>query len=92
MEVGAEVVFKATRVDGVYTADPLLDPSAKKFDELSYSEVLNRQLKVMDSTAISLCMDNLFPIVVFNLRQPGVLRQLVFGEKVGTIVRGSKQC
>lgn len=92
MEVGAEVVFKATRVDGVYTADPMLDPSAKKFDELSYSEVLNRQLKVMDSTAISLCMDNLFPIVVFNLRQPGVLRQLVFGEKVGTIVRGSKQC
>ena len=92
MEVGAEVVFKATRVDGVYTADPLLDPSAKKFDELSYSEVLNRQLKVMDSTAISLCMDNLFPIVVFNLRQPGVLRKLVFGEKVGTIVRGSTQC
>lgn len=92
MEVGAEVVFKATRVDGVYTADPMLDPSAKKFDELSYSEVLNRQLKVMDSTAISLCMDNLFPIVVFNLRQPGVLRQLVFGEKVGTIVRGSRKC
>jgi len=92
MEVGSEVVFKATRVDGVYTADPLLDPSAKKFDELSYIEVLNRQLKVMDSTAISLCMDNLFPIVVFNLRQPGVLRQLVFGEKVGTIVRGSEKC
>ncbi|MDD5558591.1 UMP kinase [Candidatus Methylomirabilis sp.] len=92
MEVGAEVVFKATRVDGVYTADPLLDPSAKKFDELSYIEVLNRQLKVMDSTAISLCMDNLFPIVVFNLRQPGILRQLVFGEKVGTIVRGSEKC
>lgn len=92
MEVGAEVVFKATRVDGVYSADPLLDPSAKKFDELSYIEVLNRQLKVMDSTAISLCMDNLFPIVVFNLRQPGVLRQLVFGEKVGTIVRGSEKC
>lgn len=92
MEVGAEVVFKATRVDGVYSADPLLDPSAKKFDELSYIEVLNRQLKVMDSTAISLCMDNLLPIVVFNLRQPGVLRQLVFGEKVGTIVRGSEKC
>ncbi len=92
MEVGAEVVFKATRVDGVYTADPLLDPSAKKFDELSYIEVLNRRLKVMDSTAISLCMDNLFPIVVFNLRQPGILRQLVFGEKVGTIVRGGETC
>jgi uridylate kinase len=92
MEVGAEVVFKATRVDGVYTADPLLDPNAKKFDELSYIEVLNRRLQVMDSTAISLCMDNLFPIVVFNLRQPGILRQLVFGEKVGTIVRGSAKC
>ncbi len=88
MEVNAEVVFKATKVDGVYTADPLRDPSAKKFDELSYIEVLNRQLKVMDSTAISLCMDNLFPIVIFNLREPGILRQLVFGEKVGTIVRG----
>ncbi len=88
MEVNAEVVFKATKVDGVYTADPLQDPSAKKFDELSYIEVLNRQLKVMDSTAISLCMDNRFPIVVFNLREPGILRQLVFGEKVGTIVRG----
>jgi uridylate kinase len=88
MEVNAEVVFKATKVDGVYTADPLLDPSAKKFDELSYIEVLTRQLKVMDSTAISLCMDNLFPIVVFNLHEPGILRQLVFGEKVGTIVRG----
>jgi uridylate kinase len=88
MEVKCEVVFKATKVDGVYTADPLLDPSATKFDELSYIEVLNRQLKVMDSTAISLCMDNLFPIVVFNLHEPGILRQLVFGEKVGTIVRG----
>jgi len=88
MEVNAEVVFKATKVDGVYTADPLLDPTAKKFDELSYIEVLNRQLKVMDSTAISLCMDNLFPIVIFNLHEPGILRQLVFGEKVGTIVRG----
>jgi uridylate kinase len=88
MEVNAEVVFKATKVDGIYTADPLRDPSAKKFDELSYIEVLNRQLKVMDSTAISLCMDNLFPIVIFNLREPGILRQLVFGEKVGTIVRG----
>jgi len=88
MEVKCEVVFKATKVDGVYTADPLLDPSAKKFDELSYIEVLNRQLKVMDSTAISLCMDNLLPIVVFNLHEPGILRQLVFGEKVGTIVRG----
>jgi len=88
MELNAEVVLKATKVDGVYTADPMQDPSAKKYDELSYIEVLTRQLKVMDSTAISLCMDNRFPIVVFNLREAGILRQLVFGEKVGTIVRG----
>ncbi len=87
MEIGAEVVFKATKVDGVYTADPLKDPTARKFDELTYIEVLNRKLNVMDSTAISLCMDNRFPIVVFNLREKGILRQLVFGEKVGTIVK-----
>ncbi|MBI3990267.1 MAG: UMP kinase [candidate division NC10 bacterium] len=87
MEIGAEVVFKATKVDGVYTADPLKDPTAQKFDELTYIEVLNRKLNVMDSTAISLCMDNHFPIVVFNLRERGILKQLVFGEKVGTIVK-----
>jgi len=87
MEIGAEVVFKATKVDGVYTADPLKDPTARKFDELTYIEVLNKKLNVMDSTAISLCMDNRFPIVVFNLREKGILRQLVFGEKVGTIVK-----
>jgi len=88
MEIGAEVVVKATKVDGVYTADPKTDPSAVKFDELSYIEVLSRRLKVMDSTAISLCMDNRFPIVVFNLNEPGRLRQLVHGERVGTLVRG----
>ena len=88
MEIGAEVVFKATKVDGVYTADPKLDPTARKFDELTYIEVLSRRLKVMDSTAISLCMDNGFPIVVFNLHEQGRLRQLVHGERVGTLVRG----
>jgi uridylate kinase len=88
MEINAEVVFKATKVDGVYTADPKTDPTAQKFDELTYIEVLSRQLKVMDSTAISLCMDNRFPIVVFNLQEKGRLRQLVFGERVGTLVRG----
>jgi len=87
MEIGAEVVFKATKVDGVYTADPLKDPTARKFDELTYIEVLNKKLNVMDSTAISLCMDNCFPIVVFNLKEKGILKQLVFGEKVGTIVK-----
>ncbi len=88
IEIGAEVVFKATKVDGVYTADPLKDASAQKFDELSYIEVLSRELKVMDSTAISLCMDNRFPIVVFNLHEQGRLKGLVLGEKVGTIVKG----
>jgi uridylate kinase len=88
MEIGADVVFKATKVGGVYTADPKQDPTATKFDELTYIEVLSRRLKVMDSTAISLCMDNGFPIVVFNLLEKGRLRQLVLGERVGTLVRG----
>ncbi len=87
MEITADVVFKATKVDGVYSADPKKDPTAKKFDELTYIEVLSRRLKVMDSTAISLCMDNGFPIVVFNLQEKGRLRQLVYGERVGTLVR-----
>jgi len=87
MEIGAEVVFKATRVDGVYTADPEKDPTATKFEELSYIEVLSKQLKVMDSTAISLCMDNHFPIVIFNLLERGRLKGLVLGEKTGTIVK-----
>ncbi|OGB90752.1 MAG: UMP kinase [candidate division NC10 bacterium RIFCSPLOWO2_02_FULL_66_22] len=88
MEITADIVLKATKVDGVYSADPKTDPTAQKFDELSYIEVLSRRLKVMDSTAISLCMDNGFPIVVFNLQEKGRLRQLVFGERVGTLVRG----
>jgi uridylate kinase len=88
MEIGADVVFKATRVDGVYTADPEKDPTATKFDELSYIDVLSKHLEVMDSTAISLCMDNRFPIVVFNLQERGRLKGLVLGEKAGTIVRG----
>ncbi len=87
MEIGAEVVFKATRVDGVYTADPEKDPTATKFEELSYIDVLSKQLKVMDSTAISLCMDNRFPIIVFNLLERGRLKGLVLGEKMGTIVK-----
>ncbi len=88
MEITADVVLKATKVDGVYSADPKIDPTAQKFDELSYIEILSRRLKVMDSTAISLCMDNGFPIVVFNLQEKGRLCQLVFGERVGTLVRG----
>ena len=88
MEIAAQIVCKATKVDGVYTADPMKDPTATKFDELTYLDVLSRRLKVMDSTAISLCMDNGFPIVVFNLQERGRLRQLVCGERVGTLVRG----
>jgi uridylate kinase len=87
MEVRAEVILKATRVDGVYTADPEKDPAAKKFDSISYLEVLEKGLKVMDSTAISLCMDNHVPILVFNLTVPGNIRRVVMGEAIGSIVR-----
>ena len=86
MEIRAEVILKGTKVDGVYSADPFVDPTATKFSTISYLQVLERQLRVMDATAISLCMDNKLPIVVFNLRQPGSIRQVVMGEPVGTTV------
>jgi uridylate kinase len=86
MEIKAEVILKGTKVDGVYTADPLLDPHATKYPTISYLQVLGRQLKVMDATAISLCMDNKLPIVVFDLRGAGNIRRVVLGETVGTIV------
>jgi uridylate kinase len=88
MEIGADVLVKATKVDGVYTADPVKDPAATRFAELTYLEVLKRRLKVMDTTAISLCMDNNLPIVVFNLNKPGNLLRLIRGERVGTLVHG----
>jgi uridylate kinase len=88
MEMRAEVILKGTKVDGVYTADPMLDATATRYDTISYREVIERRLKVMDTTAISLCMDNKMPIVVFNLRQAGNLRRVVMGEPgVGTTVR-----
>jgi uridylate kinase len=87
MEVGSEVVLKATKVDGIYDADPKEHPNAKRFDEVSYIEVLQRGLKVMDSTAISLCMDNQLPIIVFDLNQKGALEEVVDGKAVGTLVR-----
>jgi uridylate kinase len=90
MEIGAEVIFKATRVDGVYDADPEKFPGARRFDELTYIDVLNRQLQVMDATAISLCMDNSMPILVFNLMQPGNIMRAVEGEKIGTLVHGGR--
>ena len=86
MEIKAEVILKGTKVDGVYTADPMLDPTATKYASISYLQVLERQLKVMDATAISLCMDNKLPIVVFNLREAGSIRRVVLGEPIGTTV------
>ena len=86
MEIRAEVILKATKVDGVFTADPHIDPTATRIDTVSYLEVLERQLKVMDATAISLCMDNQLPIVVFNLLTPGNIKRAVLGEKIGSVV------
>jgi len=88
MEIGAEVIMKATKVDGVYDSDPVKNKDAKKYDELSYIEVLQKGLKVMDATAISLCMDNNLPIIVFNLKTAGNIKKAINGDKVGTIVRG----
>src|SRR3954468_21534931 len=86
MEIHAEVILKGTKVDGIYTADPMKDPTATRYPAISYLQVLERQLKVMDATAISLCMDNKLPIVVFNLRQPGNIRKVVQGDPIGTTV------
>ena len=86
MEIGAEVILKATKVDGVYDADPLKVQEAKRYGELSYIEVLNKELKVMDSTAISLCMDNRLPIIVFNIMEKGNIKRVVCGEGIGTLV------
>ena len=88
MEIGAEVILKATKVDGVYEEDPLLNKGAKKYDELTYIDVLKKQIKVMDATAISLCMDHQIPIIVFNLKKKGNIKRVILGEKVGTKVRG----
>jgi uridylate kinase len=88
MEIGSDVILKATRVDGVYDKDPLVHKNARKFRELTYIDALNRNLKVMDATAISLCMDNNLPIVVFNLTKRGNIQRVVLGEKIGTVVRG----
>ena len=86
-EINADIIFKATNVDGVYTADPKKDKNATKFDEISYIEVLNKKLHVMDSTAITLCMDNEIPILVFDINKKGNLLKAAKGEKIGTIVK-----
>ena len=86
MEIDAEVLIKATKVDGVYDGDPKLNPNAKRYDQLSYIEAVNKRLKVMDSTAITLCMDNDLPIIVLNLWQENALTRTVMGESVGTLI------
>ena len=86
MELRADVILIGTKVDGVYTSDPIKDPSAKRFESISYLQVLEQGLKVMDAPAISLCMDNALPIVVFNLQQPGTIRRVILGEPVGSLV------
>ncbi len=88
MEIGAEVILKATKVEGVYDKDPERFPDASFFSEITYLEVLNRKLRVMDATAISLCMENKLPIIVFNLKEQGNMKKVAMGERVGTVVRG----
>jgi uridylate kinase len=85
-EIGAEVILKATKVDGIYDSDPKTNPGAKRYAEIKYLDALQKQLKVMDSTAFSLCMDNKMPIIVFDLFRPHNLKRVVMGEKVGTLV------
>jgi len=86
MEIGAQVIMKGTKVDGIYEADPVTHPTAKKFGELAFLSILNKNLKVMDSTAITLCMDNNLPLIVFNLKESGNLKRVVQGDKIGTLV------
>ncbi|MFQ5991114.1 MAG: UMP kinase [Nitrospiraceae bacterium] len=86
MEIGAEVIMKGTKVDGIYEADPVTNPSAKMYAELPFLSIINQNLKVMDSTAITLCMDNKLPLIVFNFKEAGNLKRVVLGEKIGTLV------
>ena len=89
MEIGADVILKATKVDGIYSSDPMKDPAAKKYNTVTYIDVLKKGLSIMDSTAVSLCMDNNLPIVVFNLRSKGNIRKIIEGKSIGTLVRGN---
>jgi uridylate kinase len=86
LEIKAQVILKATKVDGAYSADPMIDKSAERFDRISYMDVIQKGLKVMDSTAISLCKDNNLPIIIFNLKKRGNFKKAVLGKKVGTII------
>lgn len=89
MEIGADVIIKGTKVDGVYSSDPMRDPKAKKYSQLTYMEVIKKGLRVMDATAVTLCMDNKLPIVVFNLRGKRNIIKVIEGKKVGTLVKGN---
>jgi uridylate kinase len=86
VEIGADVLLKGTRVDGVYTSDPEKDPSAEKFDKISFEEVITRKLKVMDSTAFTMCRENNMPLIVFDMNKPGNLNKVIDGETIGTLV------
>jgi len=86
VEIGADVIFKATKVDGIYSADPMKDESAVKFNQLSYLEILKKGLQVMDSTSVSLCMDNKLPMIIFNIREKSSIKKVLMGEKIGTLV------
>ncbi len=91
MEIGASLLLKGTKVDGIYDADPLLYPDAKRFDELPFAEVLNKGLKVIDATAATLCMDNDLPVVVFKLKEPGNIKRIICGDRVGTLMQGKME-
>ena len=86
VEIGADVIFKATKVDGIYSADPMKDESAVKFGQLSYLEILKKGLQVMDSTSVSLCMDNKLPMIIFNIRAKSSIKKVLMGDKIGTLV------
>ena len=86
MEIGAQVILKGTKVEGVFDRDPMKDPNARRYDELTFFQVIERGLKVMDSTAVTLCMDNNLPIIVFNIKDKANIKRIILGEKVGTLV------
>jgi uridylate kinase len=90
MEIGAEVIVKGTKVDGVFDRDPMKDPSARKFSELTFFEVIEKGLKIMDSTAVTLCMDNNLPLIVFNVKEKENIRKILLGERVGTLISKSR--
>ena len=88
IEVNAEIILKATKVDGIYDKDPVIHRDARKYSEITYLEVLNKGLKVMDATAVSLCMDNKLPMIIFNLTTPGNIKKVLLGDKIGTTIKG----